>query len=98
MITNLLRVLAALTLSVLPPASPASAAPDHAGAGELASRFHEPTFQEQFDQAGEQLLIVVGMKLLRSYPPGRAGRSGVPSLARRGTAVWGCPPVSPCRG
>ncbi|WP_369243650.1 hypothetical protein [Streptomyces sp. R41] len=44
-----------------------------AGAGELASLFREPTLQEQFDQAGKQLLLVVGMELLhgRTRPAGR---------------------------
>ncbi|MFD9463368.1 hypothetical protein [Streptomyces sp. NPDC060027] len=43
------------------------------GAGELASLFREPTLQEQFDHAGEQLLLVVGMELLRrrTRPAGR---------------------------
>ncbi|MER5385957.1 hypothetical protein ABT040_37890 [Streptomyces sp. NPDC002688] len=44
-----------------------------ARAGELASLFRDPTLQEQFDQAGEQLLLVVGMELLRgrTRPTGR---------------------------
>ncbi|MEV5477868.1 hypothetical protein AB0L66_36875 [Streptomyces sp. NPDC052207] len=39
-----------------------------AGAGELASLFREPTLQEQFDQTGKQLLLVLGMELLRRRP------------------------------
>ncbi|MFF8196697.1 hypothetical protein ACF05L_38915 [Streptomyces bobili] len=44
-----------------------------AGAGELACLFREPTLREQFDQAGKQLLLVVGMELLRrrTRPAGR---------------------------
>ncbi|MFH0246239.1 hypothetical protein ACGRHY_28330 [Streptomyces sp. HK10] len=33
-------------------------------AGQLAHLFREPTLQEQFDQAGRQLLLVLGMHLL----------------------------------
>lgn len=36
-----------------------------ADAGTLAGIFDEPTLQEQFDQTGEQLLLVLGMELLR---------------------------------
>ncbi|MET7801053.1 hypothetical protein [Streptomyces decoyicus] len=35
-----------------------------AEAGALADLFREPTLQEQFDQAGRQLLLVLGMDLL----------------------------------
>ncbi|MFI1443279.1 hypothetical protein [Streptomyces fructofermentans] len=44
-----------------------------AGAGELADPFREPTLQEQFNQAGKQLLLVLGMELLRrrTRPAGR---------------------------
>ncbi|WP_328443333.1 MULTISPECIES: hypothetical protein [unclassified Streptomyces] len=40
-----------------------------AGAGELAGLFREPTLQEQFDQTGKQLLLVLGMELLRRPRP-----------------------------
>ncbi|AZM73514.1 hypothetical protein D1J63_00005 [Streptomyces sp. KPB2] len=44
-----------------------------AQAGELAGLFRETTPQEQFDQAGKQLLLVVGMELLHGHarPAGR---------------------------
>ncbi|MFD4023209.1 hypothetical protein ACFWRV_06720 [Streptomyces sp. NPDC058576] len=35
-----------------------------AEAGQLAHLFGEPTLQEQFDQAGRQLLLVLGMELV----------------------------------
>jgi hypothetical protein len=35
-------------------------------AGQLARLFLEPTLQEQFDQAGRQLLLVLGMHLVHS--------------------------------
>ncbi|MFD9658418.1 hypothetical protein [Streptomyces mirabilis] len=35
-----------------------------AGAGQLAGLFREPTLQEQFDRAGQQLLLVLGMELV----------------------------------
>jgi len=34
-----------------------------AEAGALADLFHEPTLQEQFDQPGRQLLLILGMEL-----------------------------------
>ncbi|MFE7902381.1 hypothetical protein ACFU3E_33785 [Streptomyces sp. NPDC057424] len=37
-------------------------------AGQLAHLFREPTLQEQFDQAGRQLLLVLGMHLVHSRP------------------------------
>ncbi|MET8182374.1 hypothetical protein [Streptomyces sp. NPDC005336] len=36
-----------------------------AEAGQLAGLFREPTLQEQFDQAGRQLLLVLGMELMQ---------------------------------
>ncbi|MGW1396825.1 hypothetical protein ACWD6Q_34800 [Streptomyces nigra] len=33
-------------------------------AGQLAYLFCAPTLQEQFDQAGRQLLLVLGMRLV----------------------------------
>ncbi|MDX2819247.1 hypothetical protein PV410_43170 [Streptomyces sp. PA03-5A] len=33
-------------------------------AGQLAGLFREPTLQEQFDQDGRQLLLVLGMELV----------------------------------
>lgn len=33
-------------------------------AGQVARLFCEPTLQEQFDQAGRQLLLVLGMHLV----------------------------------
>src|SRR5689334_5201171 len=56
-----------------------------AEAGELASLFREPTLQEQFDQAGKQLLLVVGMELLRRRP--RPAQRTV--AASRGTSLSG---------
>ncbi|MFF3547509.1 hypothetical protein ACFYXD_37470 [Streptomyces platensis] len=35
-----------------------------AEAGQLTDLFHEPTLQEQFDQTGRQLLLVIGMELI----------------------------------
>ncbi|WP_231157373.1 hypothetical protein [Streptomyces sp. CNZ748] len=47
-----------------------------AEAGQLAGVFREPTLQERFDQAGRELLFVLGMCLL--YPAHRRGpRPGV---------------------
>ncbi|MGW7047023.1 hypothetical protein ACWGDT_30920 [Streptomyces avermitilis] len=41
-----------------------------AEAGQLASLFREPTLQEQFDQTGRELLLVLGMELVhRSTRP-----------------------------
>ncbi|MFD9114971.1 hypothetical protein [Streptomyces bottropensis] len=37
-----------------------------AEAGQLADLFREPTLQEQFDQAGRQLLLLLGMHLVHS--------------------------------
>ncbi|MGY5124344.1 hypothetical protein [Streptomyces nigrescens] len=45
-------------------------------AGQLADLFHEPSLQEQFDQAGRQLLLVLGMELVH-----RRTRSHGPSTA-----------------
>lgn len=43
-----------------------------AEAGQLAGLFREPTLQEQFDQAGRQLLLLLGMELIhRTRPTGR---------------------------
>ncbi|MDL5198606.1 hypothetical protein [Streptomyces sp. ALI-76-A] len=39
-----------------------------AEAGYLADLFREPTLQEQFDQAGRQLLLVLGMELIHRRP------------------------------
>ncbi|GHD35565.1 hypothetical protein GCM10010313_83030 [Streptomyces violarus] len=39
-----------------------------AEAGQLAGLFREPTLQEQFDQVGRQLLLVLGMELIHRRP------------------------------
>ena len=39
-----------------------------AEAGQLADLFREPTLQEQFDQAGRQLLLILGMELTNRRP------------------------------
>ncbi|MFI9419338.1 hypothetical protein [Streptomyces werraensis] len=39
-----------------------------AEAGQLAGLFDEPTLQEQFNQAGRQLLLVLGMELIHRRP------------------------------
>lgn len=41
-------------------------------AGELADLLREPTFQEQFDQVGRQLLLTLGLELTRRRCRGRA--------------------------
>ncbi|WP_405504663.1 hypothetical protein [Streptomyces anulatus] len=49
-----------------------------AEAGELAGLFGEPTLQEQFDHAGKQLLLVLGMHLIHRRPQSQGPSSAIP--------------------
>ncbi|MEU6965755.1 hypothetical protein [Streptomyces chrestomyceticus] len=39
-----------------------------AEAGKLTDLFRQPSLQEQFDQAGRQLLLVLGLELIHRRP------------------------------
>ncbi|MFD5670695.1 hypothetical protein ACFXDD_36595 [Streptomyces anthocyanicus] len=49
-----------------------------AGAGAVAELFREPTFQEQFDQAGHQLLLALGMHLIHRRPQSQGFSTAAP--------------------
>ncbi|MFE5214089.1 MULTISPECIES: hypothetical protein [unclassified Streptomyces] len=49
-----------------------------AEAGQLADLFREPTLQEQFDQAGRQLLFVLGMHLIHRRTRAQGPSSAIP--------------------
>ncbi|MGW1008289.1 hypothetical protein [Streptomyces sp. NPDC002520] len=49
-----------------------------AESGQLVDLFREPTLQEQFDQAGRQLLLVLGMHLIHRRPSSNGPSTAVP--------------------